>query len=72
MTYPIRNLKETLNRLDQYQLEDRPLNIEESRQVRDHLQLLLLAADPVIRFAKAQRLPPNVSLSLQNLERVIG
>ena len=72
MTYPIRNLKEATQRLNQYQMEDRPLNLDESRQVRDLLQFSLLAAEPVIRFCKSQRLPPNVALALQNIEKAIG
>ena len=72
MTFPIRNIKEGVQRLNQYQMEDRPLNLDESRELRDLLQATLLAADPVITFAKRQRMPPNVSLSLQKLQVAIG
>lgn len=72
MNYPIKTLKEAMQRLNQYQIEDRPLNLDESRQVRDLLQGLLLSSDPVVRFAKTQRMPTNVALALQNMNMVIG
>lgn len=70
--YPIRNVKEAMQRLNQYQIEDRPMNLDEGRQLRDLLQMVLIASDPVIRFAKAQRAPVNVQLALQNLQNAIG
>ena len=72
MTYPIRNLKEAALRLNQYQMEDRPLNLDESRELRDLIQTTLLAAEPVITFSKRQRMPPNVTLALQKLQLAIG
>ena len=72
MTFPIRTLLEAYNLAERYIPDDRPLNIQELRDLRDLLNQTIRDAEPVIRFAKTTRLPPDVSLHLQNLERIIG
>lgn len=72
MTFPIRNLKDAENRLAQYQMEDRPLNVEESRELRDLLTNLRVSAETISRFLLRQRLPPDVNLAFSNLRNVIG
>lgn len=72
MTFPIRNLKDAENRLAQYQMEERPLNIEESRELRDLLTNLRVSFGTISRHLRVQRLPPDVSLAFSNLKSVIG
>ena len=72
MTFPIRTLREAYNIAERYIPDDRPLNLQELRDLRDLLNQAIREAEPVLRFAKTIRLPPDVSLHLQNLERIIG
>lgn len=72
MTFPIRTLLEAYNLAERYIPDDRPLNLQELRDLRDLLNQTIRDAEPVIRFAKTTRLPPDVFLHLNNLERIIG
>ena len=74
MTYPIRNLKEATLRLNQYQMDDRPLNLQELRDLRDLLSQTLKEAGPLVQHLRMTnvRLRPDIALHLQNLERSIG
>ena len=72
MTFPIRNLRDAENRLNQYQMDDRPLNVEECRELRDLLTNLRVSAAPVMQFMSTQRRPPHISLAVTNLINIIG
>ena len=72
MTYPIRNLAEASARFTQYLIEDRPLNLDEMRQVRDMLSLALVNYRVIAAHLAPvrNRLPPAVALALQTLDNV--
>ena len=71
MTYPIRNVPDAVNMLDRYWADERPLNLEEERELHALLANVVGNVEPVLRHLRGP-LPPDVGLRVQNLRNLFG